>query len=275
MKEKKSLMQRKWVWVLIIVVVFIGYISFKSADAPRQEAKRQEQKQSAIEEKLKEIKADGLIKVPSTHLKTKEQVEEDFKEVGFIPQFVVDDFSGRSMRKDQCDEVYEQDNVKFFGSSEVGDDAGYYAKKGTKVVVRYADKDYEKTDSSSSKEPETTPSSSSEEKASKKVSNNENYESIYNEYVQKIKEATPRLVQEYQIEAQSNQNGLDGLAELSNKKIEDLATILNEGIEKMAEYYFSAGSGKYEEYEDWAGKLTDVYMSEGEQITNAYMESAI
>ncbi len=35
------------------------------------------------------------------------------------------------------------------------------------------------------------------------------------------------------------------------------------------------GSDKYEEYEEWAGKLNDVYMEEAQKITDAYMESAM
>lgn len=42
----------------------------------------------------------------------------------------------------------------------------------------------------------------------------------------------------------------------------------------MANVHLSTGSGKYEDYEAWANKLTDVYMKESEAITDAYMASA-
>ena len=102
----------------------------------------------------------------------------------------------------------------------------------------------------------------------------EQYQVILDDYTLKIKEATPMLVEEYNSEYPNNEEGLEGLANLSNQKIGKLAEISNEGIGKMAEVHFSKGSGKYEDYEEWAGKLMDVYMQEGEQITDAYMNSA-
>lgn len=100
------------------------------------------------------------------------------------------------------------------------------------------------------------------------------YQAVLDDYTQKIKEAAPKLVQEYNSEYPNNQNGLEGLAELSNEKISELAEISNDGIGEMAEIYFNNGSGDYEVYEDWASKLTDVYMDEAGAITDAYMTSA-
>lgn len=82
------------------------------------------------------------------------------------------------------------------------------------------------------------------------------------EYSQRIRDAVPILIEEYNAEAINNTEGLQGLATLSNEKISELAEISNEGISKMAEYYYHAGSGSYDEYEEWAGKLMDVYMEE-------------
>ena len=41
----------------------------------------------------------------------------------------------------------------------------------------------------------------------------------------------------------------------------------------MAELMTKNGD-KYETYEEWAAKLTDVYMQQSQQITDAYMASA-
>lgn len=109
---------------------------------------------------------------------------------------------------------------------------------------------------------------------SNKETAEEQYQMILDEYTLKIQESASKLVEEYNAEYPNNQEGLEGLAELSNEKISKLAEISNEGIGKMAEVHFSKGSGKYEDYEEWAGKLMDVYMQEGEQITDAYMISA-
>lgn len=66
------------------------------------------------------------------------------------------------------------------------------------------------------------------------------YEQIYNEYAQKIKDAAP------------------------TSSITELAELSNEGVSKMAEYMLTAKGtdGQYATYEEWAGKLMDVYMNE-------------
>lgn len=100
------------------------------------------------------------------------------------------------------------------------------------------------------------------------------YEEILEEYSQKMREATPRLISEYQEEAKQNQNGITGLAELSQKKMEKLANINSEGTEEMSKIYMYNGNGSYDEYSEWSGKLFDVYMEEAGKITDAYMASA-
>ena len=99
------------------------------------------------------------------------------------------------------------------------------------------------------------------------------YEDILNEYSQKLRDATPVLIEEYNEEAKSNQDGLMGLATLCSEKVSELAKISNEGIQEMAQLYFKKGSGSYEEYSEWAGKLQDVYMEEASKIQDAYMDS--
>ena len=99
------------------------------------------------------------------------------------------------------------------------------------------------------------------------------YEMILNEYTEKIKEATPKLVEEYNAESAEISTDLEALAELSNSKVSKLAEISNEGISKMAELQLKNGS-EYSEYEEWAKKLSDVYTEYGKQITDAYTSSA-
>lgn len=100
------------------------------------------------------------------------------------------------------------------------------------------------------------------------------YQSILDDYTQRIEEATPRLIEEYYEEAALNTNGLEGLATLSNDKVLELADICTDGVEEMAEVMWYTGSGSYSEYEEWAAKLYDVYMDEAGKITEAYMNSA-
>ena len=96
------------------------------------------------------------------------------------------------------------------------------------------------------------------------VYNNGSYPSIVDYYTVKIKAATPGLIAEYKTEAANNTNGLMGLAEISN-----------EGVREMADLLFRVGSGKYSEYEEWAGKLYDVYSDEADKIYDVYMNSAL
>lgn len=130
-------------------------------------------------------------------------------------------------------------------------------------------------ESEESKKPEES-KEKVEEKAEQdsKETAEEAYQRILEEYTVKIKEATPGLIEEYHDEAKDNTDGLEGLAELSNKKVMVLAEINNDGVGEMAEVMLKKGSGSYDEYEEWAEQLMDVYMDEGAKITEAYMNSA-
>lgn len=130
-------------------------------------------------------------------------------------------------------------------------------------------------DKSGSERVESVPSTiPSTEEATTSSSGKKTYQSILDDYMQKIEEATPRLIEEYYEEAALNTNGLEGLAALSNDKVLELADICTDGVEEMAEVMWYTGSGSYSEYEEWAAKLYDVYMDEAGKITEAYMNSA-
>lgn len=96
------------------------------------------------------------------------------------------------------------------------------------------------------------------------------YQAILDEYTAKIQSATPSLIQEFKNEAASNTGGTDGLAAISNNKVEKLAIISNEGIGKMADLHYSL-SDEYSTYESWATKLTDVYTAESQKIIGEYL----
>lgn len=124
---------------------------------------------------------------------------------------------------------------------------------------------------SSVSEPQSESESSSEGGSNAESS----YQAILDEYSAIIRETTPALVEEYNAEAEGNTEGIEGLAKLSNEKVSELAEISNEGIREMAKVYYKKGSGGYSEYEEWAGKLMDVYLEEAEKITDAYMDSVM
>lgn len=79
--------------------------------------------------------------------------------------------------------------------------------------------------------PKETPSTNNTPQVSR-------YESIYNEYSNRLRSECPNL------------------------SITECATIANEGVEKMASYMWSAKGteGQYATYESWASKLYDVYL---------------
>lgn len=68
---------------------------------------------------------------------------------------------------------------------------------------------------------------------------NKNYQQIYNEYSQKL--ITSGLT----------------------SSINEMATILNEGVTKMAQYMYSASGtdGQYATYQSWVDKLYNVYIN--------------
>ena len=100
------------------------------------------------------------------------------------------------------------------------------------------------------------------------------YEDIYNDYSKKITDAGSKLIEEYRNEAASNTNGIEGLAEIANSKVQKLAELDAEGTQAMAQFMYTKGAGNYEDYESWAAKLYDVYNTEATKIYNEYMASA-
>jgi len=100
------------------------------------------------------------------------------------------------------------------------------------------------------------------------------YQDIFDEYSEQIKTATPKLVDEYNKEADGVKGDIEKLAEISNDKITELAKIETKGTEKMAELMYENGDD-YDIYEKWAQKLYDVYEECAGEITDAYMDSAI
>ena len=102
----------------------------------------------------------------------------------------------------------------------------------------------------------------------------DSYQAILDDYTARLQNAVPGLIDEYNAEAAENDAGLNGLATICNAKVSKLAAISVEGMGEMARYYYRHGSGAYEEYSEWTGKLQDVYMTEAAKIQAVYMDSA-
>ena len=90
----------------------------------------------------------------------------------------------------------------------------------------------------------STPNSSSSSTSAPQLNYNytktiTNYQEIYNEYSQKLINSGP------------------------TSSVNEMANILNEGLEKMATYMYSASGveGQYSTYESWGNKLIEVYLN--------------
>lgn len=99
------------------------------------------------------------------------------------------------------------------------------------------------------------------------------YSGILKTYTQKMENAVPQLVREYQGET-SGVHDINQLAEICNDKVGELAEICNEGVGKMADLMYKNGDS-YETYSDWAEKLMDNYIDIAQKIQDAYLESAM
>ncbi len=100
--------------------------------------------------------------------------------------------------------------------------------------------------------------------------NGSGYEDIFNTYEQKLKDKTQTLLEDYKNESAGAD--INTKADLVMKKVEMLAELSNEGVEKMASYMFSHGDA--DGYEKWAGKLYDVYSEQSEILMNEYLDNA-
>ncbi|QOD85541.1 hypothetical protein [Weissella viridescens] len=130
---------------------------------------------------------EGYVKLPSTAFKTKEQVTDEFNQVGLTAKFNVEDLSNLAdandqiVYKDNCGKINDQENEKYFDSDEYGDNYGLYAKKGSTLYVGYADHDTYPKGSKNQSSSVSTPSSSSEATSNKGISKSE-FDSLLGEY---------------------------------------------------------------------------------------------
>ena len=97
------------------------------------------------------------------------------------------------------------------------------------------------------------------------------YESVYKEYSQKMKDATPGLIEAYKKDAEGVSD-MNKLANISAKKTEKLANICAKGGKRLATIHAKENDDE-EKYNEWMNKLTDVYQDEAQKITDAYQDS--
>ncbi|MBR2793385.1 MAG: hypothetical protein IKE16_01965 [Solobacterium sp.] len=105
------------------------------------------------------------------------------------------------------------------------------------------------------------------------LSTADSYEEIYDDYAARIRKEGPKLLEEYRKEAADNLGGMEGLAEIANEKVQQLADLNAKGTQAMAVYMYAKDPEGYENYEAWAKKLYEVYSEEGEKIYSAYLST--
>lgn len=156
---KKPLLQRKWVWVVGILLIAIGVFEIKAQFSKASEEKARIEATENADKVLK-----GKVEVPDPYFKSKEEVEKLFDQAGLKADFVVTNFDDKAKRNERdikvgdCDQLNsEQPNIKYYDTDEVGDKYGFYADKGATIIVGYTDHDF------NGKEKDTDTSSTTEE----------------------------------------------------------------------------------------------------------------
>lgn len=97
------------------------------------------------------------------------------------------------------------------------------------------------------------------------------YEKIFNNYNAKLKSSSTKFISELINEDKVNTNGLEGLSNITNKKLTSLLDIHIEGFETMKKVLEEKGIyGQHTEYQEWVEKLSDMYNKETEKILTTF-----
>ncbi|MDA3972835.1 peptidoglycan-binding protein LysM [Enterococcus thailandicus] len=149
------------------------------------------------------------------------------------------------------------------------------AKETPETTVSSTQKNEKKAKKKQSKKAtKTTDSStkSSTESSTNKESEDE-LQTILTTYSEKLTEQTPILIDEYQTEIQSNQNGVAGLSSIANQKALALQAISNEGISKLKAAH-QADSSSTVDINSLVDQLSSKYTTEVAKISDIYLRTS-
>lgn len=98
-------------------------------------------------EQEKEELIGDRVKIPYTYFKSTDEVKQEFEEIGLVPEFVPTNMQNQA---DVSDTVIEANTCGNFNSeaddieylTDIGDDSGYYAEKGTTIQIPCSDNRY-------------------------------------------------------------------------------------------------------------------------------------
>ena len=98
-------------------------------------------------------------------------------------------------------------------------------------------------------------------------------QTILTTYSKKLAEQTPILIDEYQTEIQSNQNGVAGLSSIANQKALALQAISNEGISKLKAAH-PADTSSTVDINALVDQLSSKYTTEVAKISDIYLRTS-
>ena len=97
------------------------------------------------------------------------------------------------------------------------------------------------------------------------------YQRISNKYVSKLENTSKKLIEELRDEEKDNTNGLSGLSEIANAKINELVKINDEGIEELNKTLTDKGvHGKYIEHDKHLKKILETFEAENNKILDEF-----
>jgi len=97
------------------------------------------------------------------------------------------------------------------------------------------------------------------------------YQRISSKYVSKLENTSKKLIEELRNEEKNNTNGLSGLSEIANAKINELVKINDEGIEELNKTLTDKGvHGKYIEHDKHLKKILDTFEAENNRILDEF-----
>lgn len=159
----------------------------------------------------------------------------------------------------------------------VGAGTGLYLHSRNNASENSVAKTSETTQSSTasttaSSETEATQESSEATEPSGAIS--EQLQAVVADYSKKIEDKTPVLIEEYQAEIQNNQDGVNGLSVIANRKARELQALSDEGISKLRGMYQDASNKEDIDLDTMINQLSASYTAQVARISDIYLRTS-
>lgn len=159
----------------------------------------------------------------------------------------------------------------------VGAGTGLYLHSRNNASENSVAKTSETTQSSTasttaSSETEATQESSEATEPSGAIS--EQLQAVVADYSKKIEDKTPVLIEEYQAEIQNNQDGVNGLSVIANRKARELQALSDEGISKLRGMYQDSSNKEDIDLDTMINQLSASYTAQVARISDIYLRTS-